>query len=106
MILPPLRVVFTLSCVSQELLLCPFFGCLTIPFLVLALHDYRVSPLRLVFSLLSLFRLVLPNFDCFERGADTCVLNEDGLTAYQVALRQGHRNVADLFRDHGTRAAA
>jgi ankyrin repeat protein len=37
-------------------------------------------------------------------GADTCMLDGDGLTAYQVALRQGHRKVADLLGDHGTRA--
>ena len=39
------------------------------------------------------------------RGADTCMLNGDGLTAYQLALRQGHGKVADLLRDHGTRGA-
>jgi cytohesin len=40
-----------------------------------------------------------------ERGADTCMKDDDGLTAYQVALRQGHRKVVDLLRDHGTRGA-
>jgi ankyrin repeat protein len=40
-----------------------------------------------------------------ERGADTSIKDDDGRTAYQLALRQGHRKVADLLRDHVRRGA-
>jgi ankyrin repeat protein len=36
-----------------------------------------------------------------ERGADVHAMNDGGLTPYQVSLRQGKREVADLLRKHG-----
>jgi ankyrin repeat protein len=36
-----------------------------------------------------------------ERGADIRAMNGEGETPYQVSLRKGEREIADLLRNHG-----
>ena len=36
-----------------------------------------------------------------ERGADVHAVNGEGETPYQVSLRRGHREIADLLWKHG-----
>jgi ankyrin repeat protein len=36
-----------------------------------------------------------------ERGADIHAMNDEGETPYQLSLRRGNREIADLLRKHG-----
>jgi ankyrin repeat protein len=36
-----------------------------------------------------------------ENGADVHALNDEGETAYQLSLKRGFREIADLLREHG-----
>jgi ankyrin repeat protein len=36
-----------------------------------------------------------------ERGADIHAMNDEGETPYQVSLRKGNREIADLLRKNG-----